>query len=104
MFWVMGLFVTYQLDEFIVAFPPAIVFHTRVVPTADGPQPAGNAGWWTVIAARNPTMEKVVGMVNDLVSPNQLRHADPWGKLIGAVTTQRQLRHRCYLEKPGLDP
>src|SRR5439155_8605769 len=32
MFWVVGLFVTYQLDEFIVALPPAIVSHTRVVP------------------------------------------------------------------------
>ena len=31
MFWVVGLFVIYQLAEFIVAFPPAIVSHTRVV-------------------------------------------------------------------------
>ena len=31
MFWVVGLFVMYQLPEFIVALPPAMVSHTLVL-------------------------------------------------------------------------
>ena len=60
MFWVVGLLVTYQLAEFIVAFPPAIVSHTRVRADNKMAAAARNAGWRAIIAARNAAVEKIV--------------------------------------------
>ena len=48
---------------------------------------AGNAGWRAVIAPGNTTVEKVVWHhERPRVTEPTARDADPWRKLIGAVT------------------
>src|SRR6266581_418191 len=71
MFWVVGLLVTYQLDEFIVASPPAIVSHTRVVPTTRWPQPPGTPGTGQSSPPGIPPWKRSYGITKDLMSLSQ---------------------------------
>ena len=105
MFWVIGLFVTYQS-----ARAQGSVAAVNRLPYPSGADnemaaAAGNTSWRTVIAAGNPAMEKVVWHdVNDLrvAEPVAGYPATPWGKLIGAVTNATaEPRPRCYPEKSG---
>src|SRR6185437_6203888 len=68
MFWVDGLFVTYQLAEFIVAFPPATVSNTRVVPPSRWPQPPGVPAAAQSSPPGMPPWKRSNGKMNDCVS------------------------------------
>ena len=69
MFWVVGVFVTYQLAEFIVALPPAIVSHTRVVPAIRWPHPPGTPAGGQSSPPETPPWKRSYGRMNDCVSP-----------------------------------
>src|SRR5690349_9223015 len=71
MFWVIGLFVTYQLELFIVASPPLIVSQTRVVPSTRWPQPPGMPGPAQSSPPGTPPWKRSIGWVNERVSPFQ---------------------------------
>src|SRR6266550_1114569 len=71
-FCVIGLFVTYQLDESIVASPPAIVSHTLVVPATRWPQPPGTPAAGQSSPPRIPPWKRSYGRISILMSLNQL--------------------------------
>src|ERR1043166_3342566 len=107
MFWVVGLLVIYQLPEFIVAFPPAIVSHTRVVPTTRWPQPPGTpAGGQSSPPGMGPPWKRSYGITKDLTSLNQ----PPETPIHGAnglvqLLTQRLMAPPLLLwKKRRLDP
>src|SRR6266446_6366967 len=106
MFWVMGLFVTYQLDEFIVAFPPAIVSHTRVVPTARWPQPPGTPAGGQSSPPEIPPWKRSYGMVKDLMSLSEPPATPAHGaNSLVQLLTQRLMAPPLLLwKKRRLDP
>src|SRR5689334_12519410 len=68
MFWVDGLFVTYQLIE---ALPPVTDSQTRVVPSTRWPQPPGVPAGWQSSPPGTPPWKRSNGWVNERVSPPQ---------------------------------
>ena len=68
MFWVDGLFVTYQLAAFIAALPPVIVSQTLVVPATRWPQPPGAPAGAQSSPPGIPPWKRSYGRMNDCVS------------------------------------
>src|SRR4051794_16603158 len=66
-----GLFVTYQLAEFIVALPPAVVSQTLVVPASRCPQPPGTPAAAQSSPPGMPPWKRSIGIVKERVSPPQ---------------------------------
>src|SRR5436190_4284981 len=72
MFWVIGLFVTYQLAAGTVAAAPLMVSHTRVVPAIRWPQPVVRPAGWQSSPPAMPPWNIFIGKMNDCRSPVQL--------------------------------
>ena len=68
MFWVVGLFVTYQLP-LMLASPPLIDSQTRVVPSTRWPQPPGVPAGAQSSPPGTPPWKRSNGWMKDRVSP-----------------------------------
>src|SRR5437667_10745774 len=94
MFWFVGLFVMYQLEEVNVLFPPAMVSHTRVVPAMRWPQPPGTPAAGQSSPPGLPPWKRSYGRMNDLVSPLQLPEPPDTLPLQGAFWAVQLLTQR----------